>query len=55
MEYARTLWRGVYSMDLTKMRRWSAIRRGVLVIVVLVAVGLAIDGETGSLAAFGDN
>ena len=38
-------------MDLTKMRRWSAIRRGVLVVVVLVVVGLATDPETGALAA----
>jgi uncharacterized membrane protein YccC len=49
--YVRTIWRGVHSVDLTKLRRWSAVRRGVLVILTMIAVSLLTDPETGSLAA----
>jgi hypothetical protein len=38
-------------MDLTKLRRWSAVRRGVLVILTMLVASLLTDPETGSLAA----
>jgi hypothetical protein len=51
VEYVRTVWRGVYSMDRTQMRRWSAVRRGVLVVLTLVVASLLTNPETGALAA----
>jgi uncharacterized membrane protein YccC len=50
MGYARTLWHSVAAMDLTKVRRWSAVRRGVLVPVTMVAGTALVDAETGALA-----
>lgn len=49
--YVRTVWGGVHAMDLTKLRRWSAVRRGVLVILTMIVASLLTDPENGSLAA----
>ena len=48
--YRRAIWRSVYSVDLTTMRRWSAVRRGILVPVTMVVGGLLTDPEIGTLA-----
>ncbi|HEX6888513.1 MAG TPA: FUSC family protein [Candidatus Nanopelagicales bacterium] len=50
MGYVRTLWGSVAAMDRTKIRRWSAVRRGVLVPVTMVAGTVLVDAETGALA-----
>lgn len=42
--------RSVYSVDLTKVRGWSAVRRGVLVPVTMIVAGLLTDPEVGALA-----
>lgn len=50
MGYLRALWHSVAAMDMTKMRRWSALRRGVLVPVTMVVGTALVDAETGALA-----
>ncbi|MGV1004290.1 MAG: FUSC family protein [Candidatus Nanopelagicales bacterium] len=49
--YSRAVLRSVMVVDRTKMRRWSAIRRGVLVLGVMVVATAITDAETGALAA----
>ncbi len=51
MAYVRTVWGSVHAMDLTKLRRWSAVRRGILVILTMLVASLLTNPETGSLAA----
>lgn len=51
VKYLRSVWRSVLVVDRTRLRRWSAARRGVIVIFVMASVTLLSDAETGGLAA----
>jgi hypothetical protein len=47
----RTISASVFGLDLTKLRRWSALRRGALVVVTLIVGTYLTDAETGALAS----
>jgi len=49
--YLDTVGRSVFALDMSKLRRWSALRRGLLVAFTFVIGALAIDPETGALAS----
>ena len=51
MGYVGTLGRSVFALDLSKLRRWSALRRGVLVAATFAIGALVIDPEAGALAS----
>jgi len=48
---ARTLWRSVSAVDRSKLRRWSALRRGLVVVLTLVVGSVVVDPQTGALAS----
>jgi hypothetical protein len=49
--YVRTIGRSVFGLDPTKLRRWSALRRGALVVATLIVGTYLTDAETGALAS----
>jgi hypothetical protein len=49
--YVRTISGSVFGLDLTKLRRWSALRRGALVVATLIVGTYLTDPETGALAS----
>lgn len=51
MGYLRSVWRSVLVVDRTRLRSWSAARRGLIVVLVTISVTLVSDAETGALAA----
>ncbi len=51
MAYFSTLINGVLSVERAKMRGWSAVRRGMVVILVFLVFGAIYDMEVGALAS----
>jgi uncharacterized membrane protein YccC len=49
--YARTVGRSVFALDLTKLRHWSAVRRGVVVVATFGVVAVITTPEIGALAS----
>jgi len=48
---AQTLWRSVSAVDRSKLRRWSALRRGLVVVLTLAVGSVVVDPQTGALAS----
>lgn len=51
MEYLRRITRNVFSVERWRLRGWSAVRRGVVVVLALVIPGYLLDPEIGGIAA----
>lgn len=51
MTYVASIGRSVLAVDPTRLRRWSALRRGLLVMVTFAITTVVVDAETGGLAA----
>ena len=51
MSYLTNVAAGVLSVERAKMRRWSAVRRGTVVVLALVVFGLLYSPEVGALAS----
>lgn len=49
--YLGSVGRSVLTVDRTRMRHWSALRRGLAVMLTLAVVTVATDAETGALAS----
>ena len=51
MTYLANVVKGVLSVERAKMRRWSAVRRGAVVVLALVVLGEIYSPEVGALAS----